>query len=104
MALAERVKAARPRTRLGGAFDLPIIFAGNVEVRQSMEALMAGVCDLRIVDNVRPVMEVENLGPARDPCHGYRDPLARLMPHRYADLIPQIVSGSESYGIVGVSG
>ena len=69
VALAERVKAARPRTRLGGAFDLPIIFAGNADVRDTMKELMAGVCDLRIVDNVRPVMEVENLGPARDKIH-----------------------------------
>jgi uncharacterized protein (TIGR01319 family) len=69
MALAERVKAARPRTRLGGAFDLPIIFAGNTDVRAAMSELMADVCDLRVVDNVRPVMEVENLGPARDKIH-----------------------------------
>jgi len=69
MALAERVKAARPRTRLGGGFNLPIIFAGNQEVNAEITALLDESCDLEIVDNVRPVMEHENLGPARDKIH-----------------------------------
>jgi len=69
MALAERVKAARPRTRLGGGFNLPIIFAGNKEVSAEIEDLLGEASDLQIVDNVRPVMEHENLGPARDKIH-----------------------------------
>jgi uncharacterized protein (TIGR01319 family) len=69
MALAERIKAARPRTRLGGGYNLPIIFAGNTKVRDQVAKLLEGVCDLQIVDNVRPVMEQENLGPARDKIH-----------------------------------
>ncbi len=69
VALAEMIKAARPRTRLGGGFDLPIIFAGNKQVRGDIEALLSGVADLQCVDNVRPVMEREELGPARDKIH-----------------------------------
>ncbi len=69
VALAEMIKAARPRTRLGGGFNLPIIYAGNRQVRVDIEALLDGVCDLKIVDNVRPVMEREDLGPARDKIH-----------------------------------
>ena len=69
MALAERVKAARPRTRLGGGFNLPIIFAGNKFVSKDIEELLGESSDLQVVDNVRPVMEVENLGPARDKIH-----------------------------------
>jgi uncharacterized protein (TIGR01319 family) len=69
MALAERIKAARPRTRLGGGFNLPIIFAGNKDVAPDIEALLGESADLQIVDNVRPVMEHENLGPARDKIH-----------------------------------
>ncbi len=69
VALAEMVKAARPRTRLGGGFNLPIIFAGNKAVREDIDQLLNTVCDLRCVENVRPVMESENLGPARDEIH-----------------------------------
>ena len=69
MALAEMVAAARPRTRLGGGFNLPIIFAGNQEVATPIEELLGTVSDLQVVENVRPVMERENLGPARDKIH-----------------------------------
>lgn len=69
VALAERIAAARPRTRLGGGFNLPIIYAGNVEVRQTIEELLGGLSDLSIVDNLRPLMEAENLEPARDCIH-----------------------------------
>jgi uncharacterized protein (TIGR01319 family) len=69
VALAEMVAAARPRTRLGGSFNLPIIFAGNKEVRHEIERLLGPISDLESVDNVRPVMEREDLGPARDKIH-----------------------------------
>lgn len=69
VALAEMVAAARPRTRLGGSFNLPIIFAGNKEVRPEIERLLGPISDLESVDNVRPVMEREDLGPARDKIH-----------------------------------
>ena len=69
VSLAERIAAARPRTRLGGGFNLPIIYGGNIEVRDNIKALLSDLCDLSIVDNVRPVMESENLEPARDRIH-----------------------------------
>lgn len=69
VALAEMVAAARPRTRLGGSFNLPVIFAGNKEVRPEIERLLGPISDLEAVDNVRPVMEREDLGPARDKIH-----------------------------------
>jgi uncharacterized protein (TIGR01319 family) len=69
VALAERIRAARPRTRLGGGFNLPVIYAGNKDVRPDVERLLEDVCDLQSVDNVRPVLEHENLGPARDKIH-----------------------------------
>ena len=69
VALAEMVAAARPRTRLGGGFNLPIIYAGNQSVTEDIEELLSEISDLQIVENVRPVMESENLGPARDKIH-----------------------------------
>ena len=67
--LAERIRAARPRTRLGGGFNLPIIYAGNNEIYKQITDLLESVSALEIVDNVRPIMEKENLGPARDKIH-----------------------------------
>lgn len=69
VALAEMIAAARPRTRLGGSFDLPIIFAGNRAVSDDIRRLLAGISDLQLTENVRPVLETENLGPAREKIH-----------------------------------
>jgi len=69
VALAEMVAAARPRTRLGGGFNLPIIYAGNQAVIPDIQERLSALSDLEVVPNVRPVMENENLGPARDKIH-----------------------------------
>ncbi len=69
VALAEMIAAARPRTRLGGGFNLPIIYAGNQKVIADIEERLSGISDLQVVENVRPVMENENLAPARDKIH-----------------------------------
>ena len=67
--LTERVRAARPRTRLGGGFNLPIIYAGNRDVRKDVTGLLEDISALEVVENVRPKMEEENLAPARDKIH-----------------------------------
>ncbi len=69
VAMAERIAAARPRTRLGGAYNLPVIYAGNTAVQPMITELLQDLCALEMTDNVRPVMEVENLDPARDKIH-----------------------------------
>jgi uncharacterized protein (TIGR01319 family) len=69
VALAELIAAARPRPRLGSGYDLPVIYAGNKEVRDEMTRMLAGKVALQLVDNVRPVLEMENLAPARDAIH-----------------------------------
>lgn len=69
IALAELIKAARPRARLGNTFNLPIIFAGNRKIRKQIKEILGPVCDLKVVDNVRPVLEQENLAPAREMVH-----------------------------------
>ena len=69
VALAEMIAAARPRTRLGGGFNLPVIYGGNRDVRSDIDELLGPISDLQCVDNVRPVMEEENLEPARDKIH-----------------------------------
>lgn len=66
--LAEMLVAADPRPRLGG-MRLPVIFAGNRDARSPVKQLLDGKVDLRIVDNLRPALERENLGPAREAIH-----------------------------------
>ncbi|MCE9577701.1 MAG: glutamate mutase L [Deltaproteobacteria bacterium] len=69
VALAELLRAAQPRPRLGTAFNLPIIYAGNTVVRAEITRILDGKCELQFVENVRPTLEHENLGPARDAIH-----------------------------------
>ena len=69
VAIAEMLRAAQPRPRLGQGYDLPVIFAGNREVRGEIEQMLGGKVALQFVDNVRPTLEAENLGPARDAIH-----------------------------------
>jgi uncharacterized protein (TIGR01319 family) len=70
--IAELIAPAKPQPRFGGEFSLPIIFAGNTEAAPLVKKTFAtsgGGVDLQIVDNLRPVLERENLGPARDAIH-----------------------------------
>lgn len=67
--LAEFLSAANPRPRLGSSFKLPVVYAGNVEARDGVKDALADKADLHITENLRPVLERENLGPARDEIH-----------------------------------
>ena len=63
--LAEIIAAARPRPRLGIAYELPLIYAGNTDARQAIQERLQNVMALEMVDNLRPVLERENLMPTR---------------------------------------
>ncbi len=68
--LAELVAPAKPRPRFGSEYQLPIIFAGNSDAQDSIRSTFSsGGFDLSIVDNLRPTLEQEQLGPARDRIH-----------------------------------
>jgi uncharacterized protein (TIGR01319 family) len=67
--LAELISAAEPKPRLGIGFRLPIIYAGNNQARDHVQEILGSKTDLRIVDNLRPILERENLGPARHEIH-----------------------------------
>ncbi|MDQ3369779.1 MAG: glutamate mutase L, partial [Myxococcota bacterium] len=69
IAMAELLRAAQPRPRLGQGFDLPVIYAGNRAVRADIEEMLQGRVALQLVDNVRPSLDYEDLGPARDAIH-----------------------------------
>ncbi|MDN5353556.1 MAG: hypothetical protein PWQ09_312 [Candidatus Cloacimonadota bacterium] len=67
--LAELVSAADPKPRLGSSFKLPVIYAGNTKAREAIKETLGDKVDLIITENLRPTLEVENLGPARDKIH-----------------------------------
>ncbi len=67
--IAELIAAADPRPRLGSSYKLPIIYAGNKDATELVKETMADKVDLKIVENLRPVLERENLGPAREEIH-----------------------------------
>jgi uncharacterized protein (TIGR01319 family) len=67
--LAELISAADPRPRLGIGYRLPVIFAGNRDAREIVRDVLEEKVSLDIVDNLRPVLERENLSPAREKIH-----------------------------------
>lgn len=66
--MAEVIREAKPASRLGSA-KLPVIFAGNKDAAPRVEGILGEICDLFIVDNLRPTLERENLFPAREKIH-----------------------------------
>jgi len=63
--LSEIIRAADPKARLGITYKLPVIYAGNKDARDVVKNILAEKVALDIVDNIRPVLERENLMPAR---------------------------------------
>lgn len=67
--LAEMLAAADPRPRLGIGFNLPVVFAGNSQVRGHVDEIFSKKVSLQSVGNVRPTLEEEDLHPARESIH-----------------------------------
>ncbi len=67
--IAELIAPAKPQPRFGREFRMPIIFAGNTKAAPLVKEVFDDTVDLAVVDNLRPVLERENLGPARDKIH-----------------------------------
>jgi len=67
--LSEIIASANPKPRLGNNFKLPIIFAGNKNASKEIIDRLDEITDLKIVDNIRPTLDEENLQPSRDKIH-----------------------------------
>jgi uncharacterized protein (TIGR01319 family) len=68
--IAELIAPAKPRPRFGGEYRLPLIYAGNRDAAAAIRKVFeAPGFDLSIVDNLRPTLEREHLGPAREKIH-----------------------------------
>jgi len=117
--LAELISAADPRPRLGTGYQLPVIYAGNIEARKAIKETLDGKVSLDIVENIRPVLERENLLPAREKIHdlfmehvmaqapGYRKLMtwtdAPIMPTPGAvGMIMKRIADEEGIEVVGV--
>ncbi len=117
--LAEFISAADPKPRFGADFKLPIIFAGNEDAREEVEKALGGKMALTVTENIRPVLEEENLDPARHVIHdlflehvmaqapGYR----KLMDWTNAPIMPtpgavgeimQTIARQQGINVVGV--
>ena len=63
--LAEIIEAANPKPRLGVTYELPVIYAGNKDASEIVGERLSDKMALEVVDNLRPVLERENLMPTR---------------------------------------
>ena len=67
--LAEIIKTANPKPRLGMNYKLPIIYAGNNKAENEVKETLEDSVDLIVAPNIRPTLEKENLKPSRDKIH-----------------------------------
>jgi len=67
--IAELIAPAKPQPRFGSAYQMPVIYAGNADAAPLIEETFDDSVALSVVPNLRPVLERENLGPARDAIH-----------------------------------
>ena len=94
--LAELIKSARPQPRLGVDYNLPLVYAGNKDAREYIRELAEDTFALNIVDNIRPVLEMENTDPARRAIHelfmehvmSHAPGYTRLMKWANIDIMP----------------
>ena len=63
--MAEILSAASPQPRLGLSYQLPVIYSGNKDARHIVSESLSDKMSLEMVDNLRPVLEEENLMPTR---------------------------------------
>ncbi|MCB0332624.1 MAG: glutamate mutase L [Bdellovibrionales bacterium] len=76
---AETLLAAAPRPRFGDTLRLPVIYAGNANAAEEVKEVLAPIAQISVVENIRPTLEVENLGPAREAIHEFF--LTHVMSH-----------------------
>ncbi len=68
-AMAETIVSANPQPRFGASYKLPVVYAGNEDAQDMVQAILQEKQDVHIVPNLRPRHDMENLGPARERIH-----------------------------------
>lgn len=69
-AMSQVIAAADPRPRFGTRGRLPVVYAGNPAARDEVRRILGPRSEVRFADNLRPMLESENVRPARDCIHG----------------------------------
>ena len=117
--MADYIAAAEPRPRFGSTYKLPLIYAGNKEAQSQVTKILGEKAALEITENIRPVLERENLAPARNKIHdlflehvmaqapGYKKLIemagAPIMPTPAAvGLIMETIAKREHINLIGV--
>lgn len=117
--MAEYVAAAEPRPRFGVTYKLPLIYAGNKDAQPQVRQVLGEKTALEMTENIRPVLEKENLAPARNKIHdlflehvmqqapGYKKLIemagAPIMPTPAAvGLIMETIAKREHLNLIGV--
>jgi uncharacterized protein (TIGR01319 family) len=117
--MAEYIAAAEPRPRFGATYKLPLIYAGNKDAQPQVKSILGDKAALEITENIRPVLERENLAPARNKIHdlflehvmqqapGYKKLMemagAPIMPTPAAvGLIMETIARRERLNLIGV--
>ncbi|MDH5739907.1 MAG: glutamate mutase L, partial [Nitrospira sp.] len=117
--MAEYIAAAEPRPRFGVTYKLPLIYAGNKEAQPQVKRILEDKSALVVTENIRPVLERENLAPARNKIHdlflehvmqqapGYKKLIdmagAPIMPTPAAvGLIMEAIAKREHLNLIGV--
>jgi uncharacterized protein (TIGR01319 family) len=77
--MAEILVAAAPRPRFGDTLKLPVIYAGNAYAAKDVAEILSAMANVVVVENVRPALDAENLGPAREAIHEFF--LSHVMSH-----------------------
>jgi len=67
--MADLITVSKPRPRLGVSYELPLVYAGNKNIRDHISTKFSEDFALKIVDNIRPVLDQENTEPARRAIH-----------------------------------
>jgi uncharacterized protein (TIGR01319 family) len=117
--MAEYIAAAEPRPRFGVTYKLPLIYAGNTDAQPQVKRILGEKTALEVTENIRPVLERENLAPARNKIHdlflehvmqqapGYKKLIemtgAPIMPTPAAvGLIMETIARREHLNLIGV--
>jgi uncharacterized protein (TIGR01319 family) len=69
--VAEILLSAAPKPRFGATLKLPVVYAGNRDASTEVVEILEPIAQVTVVENVRPTLEVENLGPAREAIHDF---------------------------------
>jgi len=103
MEIAEMIKAAEPKPRLGVSYELPIVYAGNKDLRDQIRELLKEGFALEIVDNIRPVLEVENTEPARRAVHElFMEHVMSHAPGAGEGMAMQLIADTYKMNVLGV--